>query len=505
MEKKNNLWRHFIKSLPLTLLAMVLTAVAVLAATGTTDSAAAPGSTNSYTLENLYQRLVNGTDGTQSTFTEPSVAPGTGTMHDINALMAAAPLGDDVDGAATADVLPGKTFWGLTNGEWGQQTGSMPIESNVTGADGSITFAIPDGYYASRTATAQDSDLVAGNIMNGVDIFGVTGSIPTGSDVTGADGAISFAIPDGYYSSNTATAADSDLLPDNILHGVTIFGVTGNYQAGWNLHTTAPTTALFGVDMLSSTDGWAVGWGGRFYHWDGTSWSLHTTLTYNINDVDMVATDDGWAVGPNTIYRWDGTSWVEHTTVLGMTFQAVSMVSSSDGWAVGSGGRIFHYDGSAWIERTPTLASSTLYDVDMVAANDGWVVNYNGYLFYWDGTSWAIRGNVSEVLYCVDMLDATHGWAGGGGGRIFSYNGAFWSLETDISGYSDPVNDISMVSSTEGWAVGDSGHIFYYDGTTWVEYPISMGSAAIHAVDMLGSADGWAVGGNGEIYDFDGE
>lgn len=51
------IWKHFIKSLPLTLLLMVLTAVVVLAAAGMTDSPSAPGSTSSYTLEDLYQRL----------------------------------------------------------------------------------------------------------------------------------------------------------------------------------------------------------------------------------------------------------------------------------------------------------------------------------------------------------------------------------------------------------------------------------------------------------------
>ena len=173
---KYSIWKHFIKSLPLTLVAMALTAVAVLAATGTTDSAAVPGSTSSYTLEDLYQRLVSGTTGIQSTFSEPSSAPGMGTMHDINALMAAAPMRDDANGATTADVLPGTTFWGLTNGEWGQQTGSMPLGSDVTGADGSISFTIPDGYYSGSTATAQDSDLVPENIAYGVTIFGVLGS-----------------------------------------------------------------------------------------------------------------------------------------------------------------------------------------------------------------------------------------------------------------------------------------------------------------------------------------
>ena len=43
-------------------------------------------------------------------------------------------------------------------------------------ANGSLSFAIPDGFYAGKTATAQDTDLTAGNIRQGANIFGVAGA-----------------------------------------------------------------------------------------------------------------------------------------------------------------------------------------------------------------------------------------------------------------------------------------------------------------------------------------
>ncbi len=71
--------------LPIVLIVAVLsTTFGVYAASGTTDSSAAPNATSSYTLEDIYQRLDSYTVATQSTFTEPSVAPGTGTMHTLN-------------------------------------------------------------------------------------------------------------------------------------------------------------------------------------------------------------------------------------------------------------------------------------------------------------------------------------------------------------------------------------------------------------------------------------
>lgn len=99
----------------------------VLKILGSTDSPSVPGSTNSYTLEDIYNRLNAGTLGSQSTFTEPTTAPGTGTMHTLNEIMAKIPDVDDASGASASQVLSGKTFWGLTSGEWGHQTGSLVI------------------------------------------------------------------------------------------------------------------------------------------------------------------------------------------------------------------------------------------------------------------------------------------------------------------------------------------------------------------------------------------
>ena len=228
MRRKINLTLS--QAILITAIIILTTTISVLAATGTTDAPNAPGLTSSYTLENIYQRLVNGTDGSQSTFTNPAVAPGTGSMHTLNDIMSAAPALDNTNGATANQVLQNRTFWGLTHGQWGLQTGTIPVRSDVTGTDGQLTFNIPNGYYSGRTATAADSDLLAGNILDGVEIFGVTGNIPTGSDVTGANGLITFDIPDGYYSGARATANDSDLLSKNIVEGVNIFGVTGTYN-----------------------------------------------------------------------------------------------------------------------------------------------------------------------------------------------------------------------------------------------------------------------------------
>ena len=89
---------------------------------------AAPTSPGSamYTIEDIYNRLNDGTAGSKRTgaFTEPSSGPTAGTGHTLDEVMGKAPSVDDTDGADVADVLSGKTFWGLTSGAWGLQTGS---------------------------------------------------------------------------------------------------------------------------------------------------------------------------------------------------------------------------------------------------------------------------------------------------------------------------------------------------------------------------------------------
>ncbi len=77
--------------------------------------------------------------------------------------------------AAEGDILIGKKAWV----DGGEVTGTATDGIDFNGVDGSKSFKIPDGLYSgSKTATANDTNLVAANIKCGMTIFGVTGSIP---------------------------------------------------------------------------------------------------------------------------------------------------------------------------------------------------------------------------------------------------------------------------------------------------------------------------------------
>jgi hypothetical protein len=167
---------------------LLLSAVVVLA--GDLEPPAEPMEPDSqmYTLEQIYDRLKGGEAATMMTeFTEPSSGPGT-TMHTLNDIMDTAPEADDANAAGPGDVLGGKTYWGLSTeeGAWGPQAGTAAEGSDVSGPEGFRMFTIPNGFYfGSRQATANDSDLVAGNVKQGVTLFGVNGTLSGGCTCTG--------------------------------------------------------------------------------------------------------------------------------------------------------------------------------------------------------------------------------------------------------------------------------------------------------------------------------
>lgn len=132
-----------------------------------------------YTTDDLYNRLHAGSTGTKrgETFSEPATGPAAGVVKSLDAIMAVAPSADNVNGATADQVLSSKTFWGLrTDGTWGTTTGTLAVGSDVTGNNGELTFSIPDGYYAGKSATASDPNLVSANIRCGTTIFGIVGT-----------------------------------------------------------------------------------------------------------------------------------------------------------------------------------------------------------------------------------------------------------------------------------------------------------------------------------------
>lgn len=263
------------------------------------------------------------------------------------------------------------------------------------------------------------------------------------------------------------------------------------------------------VDMISATDGWAVG-DRLIKHWDGSQWTDAPDATrFALWAVDMLSTNDGWAVGSlvdlsgtdwAASLRWDGQHWTEVPVPApaGTALVGVSVVSPADAWAI-SDNHVFHWDGTQW---TGTLIGIGFAgDVDMRSSVDGWAVggNWTGSVvipatYHWDGNTWAevsVPGELNE-LYDVAVLPNGEAWAVGAN-LILHWDGSLWSSVA----YTPTVIllALAMVSPTDGWAVGDYATVLHWDGTTWTQVPTPYGEyGSPYDVSMAGPDDGWIVG-----------
>jgi hypothetical protein len=134
--------------------------------------------------------------------------------------------------------------------------------------------------------------------------------------------------------------------------------------AAWTVKAIADPSAfddeLFGVDMLSATDGWAVGRSGSSHaalieRWDGAAWhkvpapAIGSSPYVIASDVAVHSATDASAVGnfersgPSNrakmlILHWDGVSWsVDPVPNLGVQSYLGGVAYTSDGTAYAVG------------------------------------------------------------------------------------------------------------------------------------------------------------------------
>ena len=361
---------------------VAMAAVALVVSAGDPDNPPGPPeTTNSYTLEDIYDRLDTGVDGTQSTFTEPSEAPPTGTMHTLNDIIAAAPQADDTDGAAASQVPSGKTYWSLRNGAWGLQTGTAGVGDNVIGNEGQLIFIIPDGFYTgSRTATAQDTDLTAGNIRSGVNLFGVAGNPYVANTVSGD------AAAGDIVSGRLAWVDGSELTGIRALAPLRKTGQTASYATGddgaletgaaWPIPRFITGTTGIVTDTLTG-----LVWLENANCFERRNWSQAVSDANTLNSGEC-GLSDGSAEGD-----WRLPSAQEHQSLVhyGVFNPAVPNTAGTGKWTTGDPFTAIQSDGY-WT--SSTMAGGTDYAWCM-PMGDGSVRGYVKTLTYY---VWPVRG-----------------------------------------------------------------------------------------------------------------
>ncbi|MEK7609687.1 MAG: DUF1566 domain-containing protein [Patescibacteria group bacterium] len=167
---------------------------------------------------------------------------------------------ESLGNAVVADVFSGKTFSNTTDSNI---TGTLNLACNTATFNGTANLVATAydgaGDGSNRWCVTDTGDAVAGDLLSGkkswVDGVEITGSVSAGSNVTGSNGTLAMTIPDGLYSgSKTATANDTNLVTGNIKSGITLFGVAGNS----NVVDTTSGTAVAG-DLANNKIAFSAG------------------------------------------------------------------------------------------------------------------------------------------------------------------------------------------------------------------------------------------------------
>ena len=177
---------------------------------------------------------------------------------------------------ASGTATPGQVLAGVSfSNSSGAATGSMPNRGQLNHTPTTTSYSVLAGYYSGGTILG-DTALISDNIRSGTQIFGIpgsvipatgeaqaaevlsgvsfsnsggpaTGSMPNRGPLNHTPTTAPYSVLAGYYSGGTIDG-DPDLLPENILEGVTIFNVIGTASSGIDTSdaTAAPTDLRIG-------------------------------------------------------------------------------------------------------------------------------------------------------------------------------------------------------------------------------------------------------------------
>ncbi|TAJ98436.1 MAG: hypothetical protein EPO39_18285, partial [Candidatus Manganitrophaceae bacterium] len=232
-----------------------------------------------------------------------------------------------------------------------------------------------------------------------------------------------------------------------------------------------------GVSAITASDVWAVTSGKQIYHYNGSVWSLNTTLSGSgiLKGVYFPNATYGWAVGKigtNEVFYYNGSSWTSQgfcstTTTMNSVYfiDGATPPTDSMGWAVGTGGTIGRTTngGAPWtcqaVGGNPAVTWNSVYFVD---ASNGWVVGNSGKIYHTSngGVNWSSQtSHTTATLYNVRFSDTNTGWAVGSGGVVVftTDGGSTWTSQ--MSGTSQDLKGIAFFKDINNivkdvWTVG---------------------------------------------------
>jgi photosystem II stability/assembly factor-like uncharacterized protein len=356
--------------------------------------------------------------------------------------------------------------------------------------------------------------------------------IPSGSNFAGVSSS------SGWIVGGTAGGASVDCTSATALY----YDGTG-WSPQTNGLTAANLTAVYSITGSSSVEAFAVSndAGHEFWHWFGApsgSGAWHEidsgVATGPVNSVYMNhgftsgSADEGWAVGNGgKVYHYYGHWQPPQLVDLSSCgsepdLMSVAMASTTDGWAVGSCGSIYHYTGGTWKGPvSPLTTKNKLLSIVLLNNNEGWAVGVadsSGPTIVHgtnlQGTPSWTRIQVEKLPTAGSFLSVTFGvsgnniWAAGAGGLMAlcssgCSDSSIWGTTTSPL-FDSHLNSVFMTGDNDGWAVGNASsaglgtpQIFHWDGSAFTRGLTAASNKDLFGVYMTGSSEGWAIGGTG--------
>jgi hypothetical protein len=251
---------------------------------------------------------------------------------------------------------------------------------------------------------------------------------------------------------------------------------------------------LYNVAAASTSDAWAVGYGGLALHWDGKAWtSAVLANTYaNWYGVWYDGAGSWWVTGAfgYAMRSVNGAAFAPVPSGTSQTLRAVWGASPTDVFAVGTLGTILHHDGSGF---SPVASGTTqdLYGAWGTSGSDVFAVGRAGTILHYDGTSWSpMTSNTTADLYAVWGSSHANVWAVGFNGTVVHYDGASWSVVP--TGMTQTLNGVWVAPNGSVFVTGYNGLLLRYVSGAWRAIPGT--SEILYGVRGLSDRDLYVVG-----------
>ncbi|MFN2252153.1 MAG: WD40/YVTN/BNR-like repeat-containing protein [Anaerolineae bacterium] len=262
-------------------------------------------------------------------------------------------------------------------------------------------------------------------------------------------------------------------------------GLVGSLDGSWSQEIAMPSgTEVRGIDLVSDTDGWAIGRQigsaieARLWRWDGTDWTRWPIeKTWDISNIEMVGPDDGYANGGNVIAHWNGEEWrqVTDSPPAGRP-GGMAMLEGGDnptGW-FGGYGVILHIEDGEWTQQFLS-DDGLVFDIEVPSPSEGWAATRSATrsaLFRYDGDTWTqvdLELNTGARIEDIDAVDKGNAWLVTEDHVLYHWNGTAWALH-DLAPLGVGFRTLRLKAlrvdpeslATDVWLVGENPSIGRY-------------------------------------------